>query len=714
MVQDTIIRLSYIIGIFVRHVEENNLPILCRILDSVQGTLKSAYRVYVLFDVTQNRSQKTSKMGILFSLTCLIYLLLPESVFAAKNVGSSVEFTTEIGIVMSVLVLVIILFVFEFVRVDVVGIIMMVILPILGVITPKEAISGLSSNAVVSIIAIIIIGAGLDKTGVMNVLARKILQIAGKTESRIITLISGTVALISSFMQNIGAAALFMPAAIRIGKQTGISISKILMPMGFCAIIGGTITLVGASPTILLNDLIGHANSLGLTPEKIKPLGLFTQTPIGIALVVSAIFYFVILGKFILPKNASKNTSNDSNNSLVPASIIDTYSMIDTIYEFTVPENHNDFRKLKELKLREKYYASIIAIYHYKNRVKTFTPLRTDQLENNDTFAVITQSKKIAQTIADDMGYILENDLNIFAEDLSSNNSGLMEGIITNRSELVGKRLGEIHFSESFDAVPVTICTDGDCHFNNLSNHRFKIGDAVLMFGAWKVFHQLKSKSIFIFTTEIKGKLLRSNKAGFAIAWLLIALTLVIGFEPLLNVLGFPGRKLSLSICLLTGALGMVLTNVLSIDEAYESVDWMTIFLLSGLIPLGLAFQKTGAAEFIAVNIMIAIGSVSTIVFLFVVGVLTSFFTLVISNVGAVVLLVPLCMSMAVQTGVDPRITAMVVAIAASNTFILPTHQVNALIMRPGGYKTIDYAKAGAGMTILFLTVLIGMLYLFY
>ena len=179
-------------------------------------------------------------------------------------------------------------------------------------------------------------------------------------------------------------------------------------------------------------------------------------------------------------------------------------------------------------------------------------------------------------------------------------------------------------------------------------------------------------------------------------------------------MLGFPDMKLSLSVCLLAGALGMILTNVLSVDEAYESVDWMTVFLLGGLIPLGLAFQKTGAAEFIATTIMTAIGSVPTIIFLLVVGVLTSFFTLVVSNVGATVLLVPLCMSMAVKAGADPKITAMVVAIAASNTFVLPTHQVNALIMRPGGYKTMDYAKAGAGMTVLFLIVLIGMLYLFY
>jgi di/tricarboxylate transporter len=158
----------------------------------------------------------------------------------------------------------------------------------------------------------------------------------------------------------------------------------------------------------------------------------------------------------------------------------------------------------------------------------------------------------------------------------------------------------------------------------------------------------------------------------------------------------------------------MVLTKVLSIDEAYDSVDWMTVFLLGGLIPLGIAFEKSGAAKLIAETIMGAMGSVAPIVLLTVIAILTSFFTLVASNVGATVLMVPLAMNMAVTAGADPRIAALVVGVACSNTFILPTHQVNALMMRPGGYKTKDYFKAGAGMTILYLVVMMAAIATFY
>jgi Na+/H+ antiporter NhaD/arsenite permease-like protein len=197
--------------------------------------------------------------------------------------------TLEMILTMIVLGFAVILFIFEWVRVDVVGIIMMALLPLIGLVSPKEAFVGLSSNAVVSIMAVIIIGAGLDKTGVMNKVAGPIVKLAGNSEKKVITLISGTVGIISSMMQNIGAAALFLPAAQRIGKRMGVPVSRILMPMGFCAIIGGTITLVGASPTILLNDL------MVLGGKKLEPFGLFTQTPIGICLLTSAIIYFIIL-----------------------------------------------------------------------------------------------------------------------------------------------------------------------------------------------------------------------------------------------------------------------------------------------------------------------------------------------------------------------------------------------------------------------------------
>ncbi|HIJ42270.1 MAG TPA: SLC13 family permease, partial [Deltaproteobacteria bacterium] len=191
-------------------------------------------------------------------------------------------------------------------------------------------------------------------------------------------------------------------------------------------------------------------------------------------------------------------------------------------------------------------------------------------------------------------------------------------------------------------------------------------------------------------------------KAIFAGIWLAVALSMVLIF------------KIQLSVSLMTGALGMIITRVLSIDEAYQSVDWRTIFLLAGLIPLGIATEKTGTAAWIAHAILHTIGDVQPIVLLTVIGILSTIFTLVISNVGATVLLVPLVVNMAIAAHTDPRMAALVVGLATSNSFMLPTHQVNALYMGPGRYRSVDFMKAGGVISIVFIVVMIGMIKLVY
>ena len=218
--------------------------------------------------------------------------------------------TGDMMLVLAVLAITIALFVFEVVRVDVVALSVMVLLGLLGLVPSDQLFNGFASNAVISIIAVMILGAGLDRTGVMTVVAAFILRIGGKTTNRIIPLISGTVGVISSMLQNVGATALFLPVMSRISARTQIPLSRLLMPMGFCAIMGGTITMVGSSPLILLNDLIENANS-SLPPgvQTLQTFDLFDVTPVGIALLASGILYFVIGGRFLLPATSDQVTS---------------------------------------------------------------------------------------------------------------------------------------------------------------------------------------------------------------------------------------------------------------------------------------------------------------------------------------------------------------------------------------------------------------------
>jgi di/tricarboxylate transporter len=214
----------------------------------------------------------------------------------------TVVFTTEMAVVLAILAFAVYLFVFEIVRVDVAAILIMVLLGVSGLVPAQHIFDGFSSNAVISIIAIMIMGAGLDRTGVMNVLAGHILKIGGSTEKRVIPIVAGTVGVISSFMQNIGAAALFLPVVSRISTRTGIPLSRLLMPMGFCAILGGTLTMVGSSPLILLNDLILNSNrTLPPGAEPMRPFHLFAVLPVGLVLLTAGIAYFVVAGRRVLP-----------------------------------------------------------------------------------------------------------------------------------------------------------------------------------------------------------------------------------------------------------------------------------------------------------------------------------------------------------------------------------------------------------------------------
>ena len=601
------------------------------------------------------------------------------------------QLTTEMIMVMAMICVAIFLFIVEWIRVDVVAILMMVTLPLLKLVTPNEAFVGFSSNAVISIIAVIIIGAGLDKTGLINRVVAPVLRIAGNSTSRIMIAISITVAGISSFMQNIGAAALFLPAIQRVSKRLKIPISLLLMPIGFCAILGGTVTLVGSSPLILLNDL--------LVPFNLEPFNLFDVTPIGAALVASGVAYFVLFGRFVLPKpKMSEETAEDasSNHPTEP------YDGMGEPRELRTPEDFTHYREpLTIAEVRRKYLVNVVALSEPPN-LTTVNPPPDKELRDNTDLVLYGTEKNILR-LAEEEELVLKESLEVFKDTLSEENSGTVEAVVAPRSALLGKTLNEVKLVEHFQVTPLAIHRQGRTLVTDISDVTLSVGDAILFQGTWKRLQDLHDEKLLIFTTPIDVEEIKPEKAMLAGFWLAVALTMVIVF------------KIQLSVCLMTGALGMIITRVLSIDEAYQSVDWRTIFLLAGLIPLGIATEKTGTAAWIAHQVLGALGgSVSQVVLLTVIGVLATIFTLVISNVGATVLLVPLVVNMALAAGHDPRMAALVVGMATSNSFILPTHQVNALYMGPGHYRSVDFMKAGGALSVIFIVVMIATIYVFY
>lgn len=599
--------------------------------------------------------------------------------------------TTEIITVLAVICVAIFLFVVEWVRVDVVAIMVMVSLPLLNLITgsnfikPEQTFSGFSSNAVISIIAVIIVGAGLDKTGLVNKIVEPLLKMAGRSPSRLIMFIASAVSVISSFMQNIGAAALFLPAIKRAASVTKTPISQLLMPIGFAAILGGTMTLVGSSPLILLNDL--------LQPFGLEPFGMFDVTPIGLALAVSGITLFVVFGRFILPKRISETKTTSEGDS--SGELLSSYQDIKGPFELQAPA---EYKGTTVRELREEHFVRVVAMADPSGE-RILSPIPDETIGPNTNIVVYGFERHI-KAMAKIEGMVLKDNLEAFSTEMSANICGVAEAVISPRSDLVGKTLHQVSFQKLYNVTPIALYRNGQIIYSVLVDVPLQTGDAILLQGSWERLKILQKYRDLIFSTPVEVDTLKPEKAFWAATWFAVAMVMIIVF------------KIKLSVCLMTGMLGLILTKVLTIDEAYEAVDWRTIFLLAGLIPLGIATEQSGTAKWIATSVLGIIGAVSPIVLYAVIAILSTIFSLVISNVGATVLLVPLVIVMAQQAGADPRMAALIVGIATSNSFILPTHQVNALYMGPGQYKSVDFIKAGTVLSLLFFVVLIAMIYL--
>ncbi len=623
----------------------------------------------------------------------------------------AVILTQDMIAVLCLLGFTVFLFASEIVRVDLAAIFIMVTLGILSAFPTFQNLAdiehlfdGFASNAVISIIAVMIIGAGLDKTGLMSAIAVSIVKYGGRTEKRIIPIVSGVVGLISSFMQNVGAAALFLPVVSRISARTEIPINRLLMPMGFCAILGGTLTMVGSSPLILLNDLIATVNVNLPADQQIKSFGLFDVTPIGLALVATGILYFMICGRFLLPKNKMESASAQSMKDYMKR----VYGIKADICEVRIPEGNLLIGEAIG-DIMEAHHIYVIGYYHRGSKI--FPPVLTRPIEAPCRLAILGRRKVVAEMVAD-YGLELLPGLEVFAEDVAPTKSGVAEIVIPPDSNVIGKSARDLLLRQTYGQSLLAIHRGSDVfsHVETEEHESSRVGtiplqggDTIVVHTEWGNLTRLnKNPNFVIVTSDYPQEDLRPHKVGWALFFFAIALGLILFSD------------LRLSLCLLVGALGMILSNVLTVDEAYQSVGWNTVFLLASLIPLGQAVQNTGTAEWIAYQVLTVLDGWPLWSLQAVLAVLATIFTLVMSNVGATVLLVPLAVSIALASGGDPGLFALTVAISTSNSFLIPTHQVNALIMTPGGYRVMDFVRTGGGMTVLFLVVSLGVMNLFY
>lgn len=612
----------------------------------------------------------------------------------------SLGLSLDMVLVLAILLFTMVMFLSNAIRVDVAAVLILVVLGVFKLLPPDQLFSGFSSEAVISLIAIMIISAGLEITGVNVRVARWMLNFGGDDKRKIIWLLMAAAGLSASFMRSMGTVALFIPIVNRINIRAGVEKSFLLLPMAYCAMLGGTLTMVGTSSLIVLNSLLKNAYHYAPNYKMphLQPFKIFDVLPIGSFLLLSGMIYLSIVSKYLIKTSKKSASSNGSTKNHFKK----FYAKDGDLFELRVSNSSvfvGETVKILELKLD----SSMSFISMLQDNELHFPPLKGTVIKPHALLAIMG-SKETVQQFAEDNGLKLLPKLNVFAEILHPARSGLSEAVIPPSSQFVGKEARELHMRRNYALHVLALCRGNEIiQGDELNKVVLRAGDTLGIFSTWEALYEFQNNpDFFVLTSSFPREKSFPKKIPYALFFFFLSIGLV------------ASGNFSISVGLLLGAVGMIASGVLTVDQAYEKVSWKTVFSIAGLIPLGLVMQTSGTAEWLADNIIPDAITAAPWVVQTCLAAVTAILSLIISPIGATVLLVPVAIDLAYSLNMDPRIYALTVALATSNTFIVQSNQVNSLIAGPGDYSTKDFVLIGGGMSLIFLVVMIVGLHLFF
>lgn len=606
--------------------------------------------------------------------------------------------TLHIWLMLSITLLMIVLFLWGKWRSDVVALLVLSLLGLFHIIPTDKLLSGFSSTAVIAIIAVMIIAAALEQSGVLTGLSQWLLRRSHYRRRRIVLLLSLVAGGLAGILRSVGGFSLILPTLNRVSIILKTPKSKLLMPVGFCAIAGGMLTLIGSGPLLVLNDIFHSFNHnphfMGM---HLEPLRLFTVFPIGLAILVAIILFFWFVGRWLLPK-----TSSDRYHFGADAHRFrQTYGYGGKYYELLIPPDNNINKlSLHELEtLLSDYKIAVVALSTGKENF--LPPLRKTHFSPDTHIAVIGNREEI-QTFADNFGLTLSKHLDQFADILNPVRSGLSEVVIPPGSDLIGKPMRDLHMRRNFNVQVLSVYRSDQMMIGEeMHNLTIRSGDTLGLFSTWRALAKLDNRpELAVVISDYPKEQGKREKRLPAVLWLVVSLLLigVFHFGP--------------AIGLIIGAAGVLLTRIVDVDKAYRSVSWRTVFLLAGLIPYGIAMQSTGTAGWLVNHILEVLHpALSPWVILMGLSIITSLFSLIMSNVGATVVMVPIAIQFALAVGADPRLFAIIIAISTSNAFLLPTHQVSTILTASGGYRPRHFLLIGGLVSIIYLIVMLAVSY---
>lgn len=575
----------------------------------------------------------------------------------------------EIWFVYALILLAIVLFVNKRIPFDITSLIILAILVVSGILTPEEGLSGFSNPATVTIACMFILSEGLRRTGALDIVGDFFFKL-GKLNYRLaVFIVMVVIGVISAFINNTAAVAIFIPVIISLSRDLGESASRLLMPMSFAAMFGGVCTLIGTS-TNLLVDSIARDNDLA-------GFGMFEFAPVGIIFLGAGFLYIFTIGMKIIPERRKDE------------SLTDTFEMQSYLTDVVLEPNSTFVGKpLKNTKPIQDLDLDIVEVFDKDMNSKT--DRESIELEAEDVLRIRGSVKELNKLLNRE-DVIIKPTKTWEDQDFELGNAQLVEAAIAPESTYEGKKIDELRLYQQYESTVLAIRQSGKVQQEDLSNVRLQSGTSLLLYTKKERVNDIKTSEEFVLATEIELPETKSSKIPVALA----IITGVVG----LAALGILPIVAS-AIC---GVILMILTGCLSNEEAYQAINWKVIFLLGGVLPLGVAMQKTGAAELLVDLLIQQLESLGPTAVLSAFFFLSMMLTNVISNNATAVLLAPIAIEAASSIGVDPTPMLVAVTLAASLSFMTPIgYQTNTMIFGPGQYTFVDFLKVGTPLNLLF------------
>jgi len=575
--------------------------------------------------------------------------------------------TPDILLLLGILVVTLVLFSLERFPADVIALGVMLTLIVTGLLPAERAFSGFGSDTVMLFLGLLIMTSALTRTGVVEIAGRIILRHTGTSTQRVVVIVMTAASVLSAFMSNTAATAFFVPIVVGLAQRTQTSLSKLLMPLAFASILTSSVTLVSTSTNIVISGLLTRAN--------LPPMSMFELAPVGIPIAIAGLLYMLLVGMRLIPDRTAGEGGSD------------TFGVRVYLTELMVlPGSPLIGKTLGESGLGRDLDLTVLRVVRDKNRY--LAPRAALRLDEGDVMLVEGIRDDILK-VKDTAGIDIKADVKLSDPDLQTEEVGLVEVILLPRSPLIGRTLKGYRFRERYGLQVLAINRHGDTIRQKISQVRLLMGDVLLVQGARANINLLAEDKTFSILGAVEGKRPNVRRARLAVAIFVGSL--------LASTLGL----LSLPVAMLAGALLVFLTRCITPEEAYREVEWKAIILVGSMLAFGAAMEATGTAEFLAAQIVGVSGGTNPLFLLAGFFILTVILTQPMSNQAAAVVVVPVAIQTALQLGLNPRAFAMMIAVAASCSYLTPLEPSCLMVYGPGRYRFSDFLKVGSPLTII-------------